>query len=256
MTSKPLLSLSIIVHNQEAIARHLLDDIDSLGDQLPLEVLFTANTNESLSFGPGDFRFPLKLIRNTRPKGFGANHNSAFKLSRGDFFSALNPDIRLVANPFPPLIACLNDGAGGVAAPRIVNPRGDIENSARRFPTPLHILQKAAKKSSHLDYPPIDAVYEPDWIGGMFMLFHRRSFDAVQGFDERYFLYYEDVDICARLRMKGLSVLLCPEACAIHDARWDSHRNLKYMRWHLTSMLRYFASPGFRKLVVKPALRG
>jgi len=256
MTADPQLSISIVVHNQAALARQLLDDIAALGNQLSAEVLFTVNTSESLPFDSLYYPFPLKIIRNKNPKGFGANHNFAFKQSKGRYYCVLNPDIRLIGNPFNILIEYLKKHCNGVAAPQITTHTGLIENSARRFPTPLSILKKTLAGSPGLDYPQTKGVYKPDWVGGMFMLFSRTSFEAVHGFDERYFLYYEDVDICARMKMKGLTVLLCPDVKAIHDGRGDSHHNLKYMQWHLRSMARFFTSTGFLKLSVLPRLRG
>lgn len=256
MTTDPPLSISIVVHNQAAIAHLLLDDIATLGNQLSAEVLFTVNKAESLPFDPLDDRFSLKIIQNESPKGFGANHNFAFKQSRGRYFCVLNPDIRLVGNPFDALIACLNKTNAGVVAPRIVNPNGEIENSARRFPTPFSILNKTLTKPSGLDYPQSARVFEPDWVGGMFMLFTRSCFEGIHGFDERYFLYYEDVDLCARMKLANLPVFVCSEAKAVHDGRGDSHHNLKYMLWHLRSMMRFFVSKGFWKLAMLPRLRG
>ena len=251
----PLFSISIVSHSQAELARALLDDISNLGETLSAEILFTVNIEESLPFTPDDCHHEIKIIRNTVPKGFGANHNYAYKRSRGRYFCVLNPDIRLVGNPFDALIRCLNEFNGGVVAPRIINPKDETENSARRFPTPISILKKSLIRSSALDYPQSANVFEPDWIGGMFMLFTRTSFEAVQGFDERYFLYYEDVDICARLKMKGLPVISCSDAKAIHDGRAESHHNPKYMQWHLRSMARFFTSVGFFKLALLPRTR-
>jgi GT2 family glycosyltransferase len=250
------LSISIVSHNQAELAKDLINDLSNLGDTLSAEILFTVNIDESIPFTPDDYHHPIEMIRNESPKGFGANHNLAFKRSRGRYFCVLNPDIRLVGDPFETLIRCLNETKGGVAAPRIINPKDEIENSARRFPTPISILKKALIGSSGLDYPEVAKAYKPDWIGGMFMLFARTSFEAVQGFDEGYFLYYEDVDICARLKMKDLPVIYCSDVKAIHDGRAESHHNLKYAQWHLRSMVRFFTSTGFFKLVLMPRLWG
>ena len=256
MTDTPQLSISIVVHNQAALARQLLEDIAVLGNQISAEVLFTVNTEEPLFFTPHDFPFPLRIIRNRHSKGFGANHNFALKKARGDYYGVLNPDIRLIGNPFRILIDCLRAHGNGVAGPMIVSPAGLYENSARRFPTPLSILKKAVGEPHELDYLQTKTVFEPDWIGGMFMLFTRECFEMIQGFDERYFLYYEDVDICARLKMAHMPVLQCLDARAVHDGRGDSHHNLKYMQWHLRSMARFFTSKGFWKLAVLPIVRG
>ena len=73
----------------------------------------------------------------------------------------------------------------------------------------------------------------------MFMLFRAEAFFRVGGFDEDFFLYYEDVDICTRLWKDGSRVLACPGAQVIHEARRASRRNVRYMRWHAASLLRY-----------------
>jgi GT2 family glycosyltransferase len=73
----------------------------------------------------------------------------------------------------------------------------------------------------------------------MFMLFSAAAFRRVGGFDERYFLYYEDVDICDRLQRMNFSVMACPRSRVIHNAQRASHRNWRHLRWHLGSMWRY-----------------
>jgi GT2 family glycosyltransferase len=82
----------------------------------------------------------------------------------------------------------------------------------------------------------------------MFMLFPCHVFQDLKGFDERYFLYYEDVDICARMSLAGVRVALCPDIRVFHHAQRSSHRNMKYLKWHLASMLRFFTSPVYRQL--------
>ena len=95
--------------------------------------------------------------------------------------------------------------------------------------------------------------FYPDWVAGMFMLFPHEVFQNIGGFDERYFLYYEDVDLCARLTLANYRILLCSTVSVVHDARRSSHKNLRYMRLHLTSMLRFFFSSVYRKLQQRAA---
>ena len=234
----PLVSLSVVSHGQAALVAQLLRDVQAHVAG-PIEVIVTLNIPEHLPFAPDDYPFPVRLVSNAKPKGFGANHNQAFALSSGAHFAVLNPDIRLHADPLPALLGVLG-GDIGVAAPAVLNPANEPEDSARRFPTPLAILLKALRGSRGSDYPTDQARIFPDWVAGMFMLFPRRVFADLRGFDERYFLYYEDVDLCARLRSAGLRVCRVAECCVIHDARRQSHRNMRYLRWHLTSMLRFF----------------
>jgi len=89
---------------------------------------------------------------------------------------------------------------------------------------------------------------EPDWVGGMFMLFRSDLYKTLGGFDEGYFLYYEDIHLCARLRVAGMRVVLEPKAEIIHDAQRASHRDLRHAWWHATSILRFFRSESYREL--------
>jgi len=232
-------SISVVSHGHAGLVASLLADI---ADRIrtPIEVILTMNLPEALPFDPARFAFPLRIVENPAPRGFAANQNAAFRVSRGGFYCVLNPDIRIERDPFPELLKCLRDPAAGVAAPLIRSPAGAIEDNARRFPTPLSILRKALLRRTEVDYPIGDESIHPDWVAGMFMVFPREVFRALGGFDERYFLYYEDVNLCARLMLAGKQVVLCTAAFAVHDARRQSQSSLRYMRWHLSSMTRYF----------------
>jgi GT2 family glycosyltransferase len=238
-TDRGKVSISVVSHGHGGLVASLLADI-AARVATPVEVILTLNLRESLPFGPARFAFPLRIVENTTPKGFAANHNAAFLLAQGEFYCVLNPDIRIEADPFPELLRCLDDRSVGVAAPLIRNPAGAIEDSARRFPTPTSILRKAFHYGAGSDYAIKNENLYPDWVAGMFMIFRCEAFGSLGGFDERYFLYYEDVNLCARFTLAGKRVALCPSAFAVHDARRESLRNLRYARWHLSSMMRYF----------------
>ncbi len=239
MDQRPLLSVSIVSHLQGALIAVLLEDI-ATHCNMPLEVIVTLNMPEPLSFDPGAYSFPVRIVTNSERQGFGANHNAAFRVACGEHFCVLNPDIRIDANPFPPLIKLLANPSVGVAAPLIFSPSGSIEDSARRFPTPAGILAKAIFGTRGPDYPIGSELLYPDWIAGMFMLFRSEVFRDSKGFDENFFLYYEDVDLCWRLQRRGLKPVLLPAVRVMHDARRTSHRNLRYMSWHGSSMMRFF----------------
>jgi GT2 family glycosyltransferase len=234
---------------QAAMVKTLLSDLNQCCTTYPLEVILTLNLPEALPFSVSDFSYPIVLHVNPVPMGFASNHNQAFKKSSGHFFCVLNPDIRIDDDPFRSLLlAWLNNSKVGVAAPLVLRDDGAVEDSARRFPTPLKILCKAIGKCKDNDYVIDDKPFHPDWVGGMFMLFPRRVFEQLGGFDERYFLYYEDVDLCGRLRLLGYEVLVNPQATVTHHAQRTSRRSFTYLRWHFTSMMRFFLSPVFWRL--------
>lgn len=242
-------SISVVSHKQIHLVEHLLFDLSQYCQSLNLEIILTLNIAEELPFAINNFNFPIKLIHNIKPLGFAANHNQAFKQATGTFFCVMNPDIRLYDNPFPNLIQCLRDNIVGVVAPLILNEKGMMQ-CVRRFPTPTIILCKALGFCCDCDYKiEGESVIYPDWVGGMFMLFTREMFAAIRGFDERYFLYYEDVDLCARLTLRGYKVCLSPKSQVEHQAQRTSHRNLRYLRWHIASMIRFFLSQPFRTIM-------
>ena len=245
---KELLSISVVSHRQMALISELMQDIHENCSNLNIELILTLNLSEDLVLHAQDFFFPVKVIKNLAPKGFGANHNQAFKQACGQHFCVVNPDIRFDSDPFSLLLSQMKDPAVGVIAPLVVGITGEPEDSARRFPTPAIILAKVLGHGRVSDYSLVTREIEPDWVGGMFMMFPRQVFERLHGFDERYFLYYEDVDLCGRLQLAGYKVRVCPQAQVVHHAQRSSHRSLKYLRWHLASMMRFFLSPVYRQL--------
>lgn len=234
-----MLTLSIVSHRQGALVAELLRDIESYCAQSSLRVILTLNVEEPLAFRSEDFSFQLDIIKNRACRGFGANHNEAFGRSCSDQFCVLNPDIRLNANPFPTLLAELKRANVAVVAPAVMSSSGSIEDSARKYPTFISLMRTPLLGGRPSDYVIEGEPFSPDWVAGMFMLFRSSEFARVSGFDERYFMYYEDVDICARLRRLGGDVRLVPAVRVVHHARRTSHRNPRYLRWHLASMSRF-----------------
>jgi N-acetylglucosaminyl-diphospho-decaprenol L-rhamnosyltransferase len=244
--------LSVVSHKQADLVHHLLGDVQPLCLHRNPEVIVTINVEEEIPFKDDDFDFKIRIIHNETPKGFGANHNQAFKLTRSRFFSILNPDVRLIQDPFRLLSPLEADPRIGIIAPLIMNEDHSIEDSARRLPTPGRLLRRIfnRKKDGKLDYNMNKMIY-PDWLAGIFMVLPSHVFAAMNGFDDRYYLYFEDVDLCSRLRLAGYRVVLDPSVSVIHEARRDSHRRLRYLLWHTISGFRFFSSPIFWATLIK-----
>jgi N-acetylglucosaminyl-diphospho-decaprenol L-rhamnosyltransferase len=247
--TEPLITLSIVSHLQGAMVNSLLKDMQRICSPPSLRVILTLNLPEKLPFRPQAFSFPVELIENPQPLGFGANHNQAFQLASGNYFGVLNPDLRLLRNPFPALCTSLEAGERiGVIAPRVEDEAKNIADNARCFPSPFRILKRVLGGSRKPDYPLAGRPIPVDWLAGLFLLFPSRLFTAINGFDERYFMYCEDVDICARFRLAGYEVFWDPRISVIHQAQRHSHRRLKHLRWHLVSLIRFFNSEVFSAL--------
>lgn len=219
-------------------------------------VVLTLNVTEASLTLPAGSSYSLTTLRNAQPKGFGANHNAASAHCATRFFCVLNPDVRLERDPFPALLEVMKDERVALCAPAVVAPDGRIEDSVRHFPRPLGLIRKALGLSDgRYRFELGDVPLTPEWVAGMFMLLRAQDFAAVGGFDEAFYLYYEDVDLCARLWMVGRGVVACPSAMVVHDARRASRRNLRHMAWHLASMVRFMAKQ-LGRLPAAPGLAG
>lgn len=234
----PCVTVSVVSHGQYSLVGALLGDLAHCPEVARL--VLTHNIPEPEFAVPESLAGRVDVLRNAAPKGFGANHNAALRSAQSEFVCILNPDIRFVENPFPALLDCLRQTAASLAAPRVLSPAGALEDSARYFPTPWRLARKALWGAEGRFPVAENAPCEPDWVAGMCMLLRTEAFRASGGFDEGYFLYYEDVDLCARLRAGGRSLAWCPSASVIHDARRASREKLRYMVWHARGMLRFF----------------
>ena len=229
------ITVSVVSHNQGEMVIALINRL-LMFREISLIVL-TINTPVTFKIND-DQR--IVCINNQTPKGFGANHNAAFSYCTSDYFCVLNPDIELPQNPFPFLINFMKSYPAEITAPVVLSPNGLVEDSVRIFPTLSRLIFKALGVLRN-DYQILIGMktFEPDWFAGMFMLFGSNTYIKLNGFDESYFLYYEDVDICRRAYKLGLKIVCCPQVSVVHHAQRASRHNFRHMRWHLGSMLRY-----------------
>jgi GT2 family glycosyltransferase len=202
------------------------------------QIILTKNIPETLVIQHSQ---KLLILDNVRTVGFGKNHNTAFKFAAGKFFCVLNPDVIFLCNPFVSLLDHFEDADVSLVAPRVTNSAGDEEDSMRYFPTPLSITKKLLLGEKGRYYiTESSPMFYPEWVAGMFMLFKSRIFSKIGGFDECFYLYYEDVDICIRIWKMGGVIIGVPEVAIIHNAQRASRSNIQHLNWHIRSMLRYF----------------
>ena len=253
VNNKADIHLSVVSHGQWHLVRQLLLDLNTLASKERFQVTLILNFPESEALDITQFSFPVKVISNDVPKGFGENHNLAFQHPPNKevrkYFFVINPDVRITQDVFPELVTQLDSASeAGVVSPIVVNKEEELEDSIRTLPTPWIIFKKIFGYKEHHLIDSRAAIFKPDWIAGMFMGFRSDVFRDSQGFDEQFFLYYEDVDLCSRLWLDGFQVQVNPGLSIIHNAQRESHRNFKYLQWHLTSMLRFFFSNVYRKV--------
>lgn len=233
------ITISIVSHGHDDLISSLLSQLIEYNKNIA-KVIITHNIPSKIDYS---FTFPFEIVylANKEPLGFGENHNQAFELCNTEYFCIMNPDIKLKNDPFDALIACGENKDIAIIAPLIENVSGEVEDSARYFPTPFGLFKKIFRLYDGVYPDDVNKkIIYPEWVGGMFMLIKYDKYKVVSGFDESYFLYYEDVDFCLRVWRSGNRVALCKSAVVIHDARRTSHRELKFLKWHVTSAFRFF----------------
>lgn len=233
------ITLSIVSHGHGELVERLLNNIKNY-DSI-CKVIVTKNLKgEEIDYSH-DIASNFVIIENDKPKGFSENHNFAFnKYCDSDFFCVLNPDIKITNDPFPALLSSLKLKECVIAGPMVIDTKGEIQDSARYFPGPFTLVLKAIGYD-FTRYPLSGTrsdIIHPDWVAGMFMLL-KSSWFKQNLFDQNFFLYYEDIDLCLRCWKSGNLLAYVEEVSVIHDARRDSHKKVKFFIFHLRSIV-YF----------------
>ncbi|MBC7842664.1 MAG: glycosyltransferase [Gemmatimonadaceae bacterium] len=237
-------SISIVSHGHGPHVGALLHDFSRLLESPNAgrcEFLITLNIPEDEGFLAAGKSLRVHLHRNSERLGFGANHNAAFERSRGRHFVVVNPDIRLRSFRLDDFADALTDASVGAVAPRVVDSAGMLQDSVRRFPTIKRLAWRYLSRDWRSEYAPTKSNQVVDWAAGMFLVVRNEAWRQVRGFDERFFMYFEDVDLCRRLGTHGWRVLYVPSLEVVHDARRATHRDPVHLRWHVRSALRYFS---------------
>ena len=153
--------VSVVSHAYGDLVAKQLDALNR-SCAAPRGVVVTINVPEVLSISSSDFKFPLRPVRNSGPRGFGASHNVAFAGGNSLFFCGANPDVRLTSDPLPGLMKAFNGERIAVAGPLVRAPDGRVEDSARRFAAPYSSLKKLFPPSQGPDYPIDGGLIEVD----------------------------------------------------------------------------------------------
>jgi N-acetylglucosaminyl-diphospho-decaprenol L-rhamnosyltransferase len=232
---KPI-TVSIVSHGQLPLIKPLLEQLDRYSHAVVDKVILTINIPEHDVLEDAPWRFAVERIDNNAPMGFGANHNQAFARCKSPWFLVLNPDIRFDSDVLDPLVAQAAPRSG-LLTPRILEPGKPAPEQHRAIITPHEIL---ARKRPGYIRPAV-----PHWIPGLFMLFRSEAYREIGGFDERFFMYGEDFDICARTQLAGWTLQVAEDLLALHDARRASRTDTRHLYWHVTSLLKVWSSPAF-----------
>ena len=199
--------------------------------------------NNSIDHSPKMIKtdFPqLKLIENGENFGYSRANNQAIRISRSQYVLLLNPDALLSPGTLDAMIEFMDSHPeAGAVGPQLLNPDGSLQPSGNKFPTLgrvfremlLHLLPQLTKlatklvpKQYILKQPDFNHTCEVDEISGACLMTRSRVIDQVGLLDESFFAYYEDVDLCYRIKQASWKVLYFPQAKATHNWRRSSEQ--------------------------------
>ncbi len=232
----PRLSVVVVTWNAAKPLVTCLQSLEVERSVLPMELFVVDNASTDGSAEMARRLAPwANVIENNKNRGFAAANNQALVQVQGDYVALINPDAEVLNRALITLVRCL-DGMPdvGAAGPMILTPSGEIDfRCARRFPTLWtefcevsglsrrflrHRLFSGAVMGhwDHTDRRDVDA------LSGACMVIRRAALDQVGFLDEGFFMYYEDTELCFRLKQAGWRVLYCPEARVRHRGGYST----------------------------------
>jgi hypothetical protein len=267
-SSDQLLGVIIVNYRTADLAIRSVTSILRQGIARLEHIVVVDNNSRDGSVGRIARAFPkLRIIASRANRGFGAGVNTGLKLTREKYVLILNPDTYFENNSvLAALSYMLNHSDIGVAGLDLVNKDGSRQYSARRFYSLLDVVARRVRLVGNLLRRRVDrhlmkeawrygTPFEAEWIMGTGFIADRDLLMALGGMDEAYFLYMEDVDLCARVWSAGYRVVCVPNARLVHDHQRSSARNpFRFAaRRHIASLV-LFASKFSVPIVRQPGI--
>lgn len=256
------LSVSVVAyHNYEDILNMISSLVECTSKILKKQIYIIDNgTEDSNSENLNNFKKKISCFRDViyiksdKNVGFGAGHNLILDKIDSDYHAIVNPDIIFVEDCFSKIIPFFKEhGSVGMVVPKIIDEKGNLQKVYRRELTIFDLLnrilfknffRKRAMKHTMQDMN-YSIPFKVPFAQGSFLVIRSELFKKLKGFDERYFMYVEDADLCRRVN--DISALMyLPNAKVIHKWEQGSHKNIKLLRYHLRSIFFYFFKWGYK----------
>jgi N-acetylglucosaminyl-diphospho-decaprenol L-rhamnosyltransferase len=240
--------ISIISHNNDQL---IIDNNELTNVSEHYRVIIKSNTPASTKLIQHCEKHNITLINSDYSLGFGANNNFVFhhvsthlNIKENDFFLVMNPDVVITLASINALIKEAEKNESPISTINLYRDQNftEYDQSIKRFPSLLTPLKAKLSKIREDAYnkDTIDTPISIDWAAGSFLLFKASIYRELNGFDENFFMYFEDVDLAKRAKAKNINLTYFPNIKAIHFASYQN-RNIfsKNFRWYITSLFRY-----------------
>ncbi|HJD00614.1 MAG TPA: glycosyltransferase family 2 protein [Candidatus Dwaynia gallinarum] len=249
------LTFSIVAYKNYDQIINAVNTINKFTTSFSKEIIIVDNTEKNIRRNYSNEINKIKTLKNVHfivnncNLGFGKANNIALQNANGTFFVICNPDILLIENSFNKIIPYMREHPSvGAIIPKLIDKNHKIEPIYRRELTvfdvfiryfhPFNIFSK--RRAYHImqdkDY---SKPFRVPFGQGSFLVVRTKLMKQLKGFDERYFMYVEDADLCKRINQVSI-LQYFPYTSVIHLWKRGSHQNLKLMKWHIEAMIKYF----------------
>lgn len=249
--SDPVISIVIVSWNVRDLLRTCLKSLQRYVRQ-PYEVVVVDNNSSDGTVAMLRSEFPdIQVVANDHNAGFARANNQGWQRTHGRYVCFLNPDTECINDPFPVLLREAAEPQVGCVAPQLLNPDRSHQPSVRRFPTfadQALILLKLrwfkrwlpALRDYHMETVGSGTI-PVDQVMGAMMLMPRSVLTDAGSFDEGYWIWFEEVDLCRRLVTHGYEIRYVPEATILHHGgqSFRQHISLAKHVWFMKSLARY-----------------
>ena len=258
--SNTKVAISIVTYN----SKHIFDVLDNLKKEFGQDknfrfVIFDNHSNEDYQQQLREYMDFAEITFYHENNGFGFGHNYNLLHAEEKYFLVFNPDIVLVRNDLLKMIDMMEkDSSIALLVPKVLNPDGTVQHLMRdrvsvfdyalRF-VPFHFVKKMFhKRLASYELRNISDDHDVDIrIGsGCFMLLRGQDFKEIGGFDDRYFMYFEDYDLCLELKKRNRRIVYTPFSHVVHYYERGAHKNKKLFKIFMQSMYKYFNKWGWR----------
>ena len=248
------ISVVIVTYNSRGVVPACLASLAAHTSRDTCEVVVLDNASSDGTPEMIAREYPwVRLVARQRNDGLSAGINAGVEASSGEWVAVLNPDIRFEADVLSPLAAYLRDhDDAGVVAPKLLNDDGTVQMSCRAFPgystaffNRYSILTRLFPRNpmssrylmSNFDHSSLQDV---DWVSGAALMFPRRVFDQLSGWDPAFFLFNEDVDFCRRAHDAGYRIVYYPDVAVYHSVGISKSTSARLIIERHKSMWRYY----------------
>ena len=251
------ITASVVLYNTpESQLTRLLDSIGR--SSVPVRTYLVDNSPAPIEF-PCIHRSGVLYIKANSNRGYGAGHNIAIRqiLDKAKFHFVLNPDIYFESEELEKMIRFMEcDPSIGQLMPKIVYPDGSLQYLCKLVPSPADLLLRRfaigplkriaeiRAERFELRHTNYETIMDVPYLSGCFMLFRTWALRCVGLFDERFFMYPEDIDITRRMHSQFRTIFY-PEATVVHDHARESYKSARALWVHVYNLVKYFNKWGW-----------